>query len=78
MNVTGRKVTYVQVEAGESNKNLTAKMQKELKKSVGLIDDYSYFGPTGKEDLEWTLAQMKEKPNSWEWFVRENGPWFEK
>ncbi len=49
-------------------------MHQQLKKNLGLIDLMGYFGPTGRKDLEWTLAQMEEKPKAWEDFLRENGP----
>lgn len=75
--VTGRSVTYQQVDPGESRDNLTGEMRKELKGSVGLIDEYAYFGYTGQEDLEWTLAQMEDEPRSWEDFVRGHEPWFD-
>ena len=56
---------------------LSPEMVTSLKESTGLISDYSYYGPTGKGDLEWTLAQMLEEPRSWEEFVEANEPWFE-
>ncbi|TVY28036.1 NmrA-like family domain-containing protein [Lachnellula hyalina] len=74
--ITGKKVTYAQVGADQARGNLTAEMQRKLKKSVGLIDDYSYFGPTGREDLKWTLDQLTDAPNTWESFVNANEPWF--
>lgn len=74
--VTGKKATYTQTSDGEMTGTLTAEMQRELKKSAGLMSDFSYFGPTGKNDLEWTLKQMTEKPTMWEDFVKANEPWF--
>jgi len=73
-NVTGKNVTYEQIH--EARGNLTAEMSGELKKSLGLIDIHSYFGPNGEKDLEWTLAQMEETPNNWEQFLRTNGSRF--
>ena len=32
-------------------------------------EDFNYCGSSGKEDLEWTLAQMHEKLTSWEEFL---------
>jgi hypothetical protein len=74
-NVLGRKVSFVQDEPEWVKTNLTEEMREQLKKALGLMDIYSYFGPTGKKDLEWTLAQMDEKPTSWEDFLKVNGPW---
>jgi hypothetical protein len=56
--------------------SLTEEMHNVLKEARGFIHKYSYFGPTGKQDLEWTLAQMTEAPNTWEDFVKANEPWF--
>jgi hypothetical protein len=76
-NVTGKKVTYQQaIDVNQAKGNLTKEMHKVLKESRGLISKYSYFGPNGRQDLEWTLAQMTETPNIWEDFVRANEPWF--
>ena len=75
--VTGKKVTYEQIsDVNQGKSNLTEEMRKVLKESRGLISKYSYFGPTGKKDLDWTLAQMTDAPTSWEEFVRANEPWF--
>ena len=75
--VTGKKVVFTQRTGGASMGALTPEMVESLKESNGLIGDYSYYGPTGKKDLEWTLAQMNEEVTSWEEFVRANEPWFE-
>ena len=48
-----------------------------VKAFEGLVSDYAYYGPSGKEDLAWTLAQMDEEPTSWRDFVEANEPWFE-
>ncbi|KAF8859641.1 NmrA-domain-containing protein [Acephala macrosclerotiorum] len=53
--VTGKKVTYEQIDI-EKQGTLTDDMHQQLKKSLGLINVWGYFGPSGKEDLEWTLA----------------------
>ena len=55
---------------------MTPKMAEALKEGAGLINEYSYFGPTGKKSLEWTLAQVEDPPTSWETLVRANEPWF--
>jgi hypothetical protein len=51
-------------------------MYAQLKQSSGLINVWDYYGPTGKEDLEWTLAKMEEKPRTWKEFLVDTGPWF--
>ncbi len=75
--VTGKKVIFAQRTGGAPMGTLSPEMVKSLKESNGLIGDYSYYGPTGKKDLEWTLAQMEEEATSWENFVEANEPWFE-
>ena len=72
--VTGKKVILTQGTSGASMGGLTPEMVKSLKESNGLMDDHSYYGPTGTKDLEWTLAQMNEEVTSWEDFIRANGP----
>lgn len=75
--VTGKNVTYTQIPIGAARGSaMTPKMAEALKESAGLINEYSYFRPTGKKSLEWTLAQVEDPPTSWETFVRANGPWF--
>ena len=76
-NVTGQKVIFTHRSDGASMGGLPPYMAKSLTAGSGLIGDYSYYGPTGKKDLEWTLAQMNEEVTSWEDFVRANEPWFE-
>ena len=75
--VTGKKVIFTLRTSGAPMGALTPEMVKASKEMGGLISDYSYYGPTGKKDLEWTLAQMNEEVKSWEDFVRANEPWFE-
>lgn len=75
--VTGKKVVFVRRTGGAPMGALSLQMVTSLKESTGLISDYSYYGPTGKKDLEWTLAQMHEEPTSWEDFIKANEPWFE-
>ncbi|KAG4430967.1 hypothetical protein IFR05_013554 [Cadophora sp. M221] len=76
--VTGRTVTYSMISPDEIvSEAMTPEMRAELKKSADLINEYSYFGPTGLADMEWTQAQVKEELTTWEEFVKANEPWFE-
>lgn len=36
---------------------------------------YTYYGPTDKYVLAWTLEQMTGRLTTWEEFVRDNDPW---
>lgn len=38
--------------------------------------DSMYYGEGSKKELDWTLVQMEEKPNTWENFVKTHEPWF--
>lgn len=72
--VTGKDVVFVQQASGVPIGPLSPDMVKSFE---GLVGDYAYYGPSGKEDLAWTLAQMDEEPTSWRDFVVANEPWFE-
>ncbi|KAL8953918.1 MAG: hypothetical protein Q9222_000205 [Ikaeria aurantiellina] len=74
--VTGKEMRYSQTSDGEFGLDIPPEVSKVMKNSAGLIDEYVYYGPTGKQDLEWTLAQVKDQPNTWETFVNANEPWF--
>lgn len=73
--VTGKEV--YQAKGRSSLGAAPAEVQNMLKKISGLITVYAYFGPTGQDDLKWTLEQLTDKPTSWKQFVEENQPWFE-
>jgi hypothetical protein len=72
--VTSKIVRFHQTGDGAEHSTLSEEQRSALKKSKGLITKYSYFGATGKKDLEWTLEQMIEKPTTWEEFVKKNEP----
>lgn len=52
-------------------------MKQSLARPPVLFTKWGYYGPTGEEDLKWTLAQMDEKPKNLKQFFEENGPWFQ-
>lgn len=64
------------VQGGPGADNIPPEIAKVLEELKGFMEDLEYFGPTGREDLEWTLAQLKDKPTTWESFVEAEGPWF--
>jgi len=49
----------------------------ELNDTTALFDKYLYYGSDGQKDLDWTLQQLTDKPNTWETFVKDHEPWFE-
>lgn len=61
--------------AASGNEGMTVEMRETLKDVQGLITEYSYFGPGGKEKVKWTLGQMEEGEGArgWEEFVRRGG-----
>ena len=74
--VTGKSVKFAAKEPGTGGDNLTEEMVKMMKEADGLITEYHYYGPTGEDDLKWTLEQIEEPLTTWEEFVRKNEPWF--
>lgn len=76
-NVTSTSVKAHTVGSGKEMSMLSEEQQKETKNARKLIIEFGYFGPGGKEDLAWTLKQLKEKPRTWEEFVHDYEPWFQ-
>lgn len=52
--VTGRAIRFQQTGDSGEYSTLSEAQKHELKKAGCLITKYSYFGPTGKQDLSWT------------------------
>ncbi|KAI1756247.1 hypothetical protein F4782DRAFT_537999 [Xylaria castorea] len=73
--VTGKKVRIVQAESAAEYTGLSEEQKKEVG-AAGLLAEYGYYGPTGNDDLAWTLKQINGKLRTWKEFVRENEPWF--
>ncbi|KAL8861544.1 MAG: hypothetical protein Q9178_002068 [Gyalolechia marmorata] len=78
---TWKKVTGKDIKLGQASdeawgQNIPPEIMGVLKDSSGLIEDYRYYGPSGQEELEWTLAQMDDPPTTWAKFVEANEPWF--
>ena len=73
----GKEVKYIQGGTGTQGADIPPRIAKALEELKGFMEDMEYYGPTGREDLEWTLAQLKDKPTTWESFVEANGPWFD-
>jgi uncharacterized protein YbjT (DUF2867 family) len=42
-----------------------------------LFTKWAYYGPTGQQDLDWTIEQVDERLTTWREFLEANGPWFE-
>jgi hypothetical protein len=69
---TWSKVTGNTVQFGGS----TAEQRDDSEIGKAVEKDSHYYGVGSKEELDWTLAQMEEKPGSWENFVKTHEPWF--
>jgi uncharacterized protein YbjT (DUF2867 family) len=52
-------------------------VQQSFSRPNSLLTEWAYFGPTGEEDLRWTLEQLDEKLTTWKEFLESSGPWFE-
>ncbi|KAL9593035.1 MAG: hypothetical protein Q9219_007693, partial [cf. Caloplaca sp. 3 TL-2023] len=72
--ITGKRITFLQNHSEELG--LPPEMAKMLSEGAKLVNDYQYYGPTGRKALDWTLSQMDDKPGTWENFVKANEPWF--
>lgn len=71
-------VKYVHGQPGEGlGADVPPEITRAAKEVSAFMTDLEYYGPTGPEDLEWTLAQLRDEPTSWESFVESNGPWLE-
>ncbi|KAH8649848.1 hypothetical protein BX600DRAFT_502226 [Xylariales sp. PMI_506] len=75
--VTGKTVRLQSVTDGTEHSTMPEEQRRELKKAGGLITKYSYYGPSGKADLAWTLEQLAQPPTSWERFLQDFQPWFQ-
>ncbi|KAL8687959.1 MAG: hypothetical protein Q9218_006010 [Villophora microphyllina] len=73
--VTGKEMQFIQAGKGSTGLELPPEIEKVLQESSGLMEEYKFYGPTGAEDVEWTLAQMDDPPTTFESFVRANEPW---
>jgi hypothetical protein len=78
---TWTKVTGITVKLQVSHETadyskLTEEQKKMLKKAQDPSAQFSYFGPTGQEDLTWTHQQVTDKLRGWEEFLQDNEPWF--
>ncbi|KAH8698471.1 NmrA-like family-domain-containing protein [Talaromyces proteolyticus] len=52
-------------------------IKQKVSQAPTMLSEWSYYGPTGQKDLEWTLEQVDEKLTTWREFLEANGPWFE-
>lgn len=74
-NVTGKAVR-LKIDSDDDS-TLTEEQRKEVKNSSDSLLEYGYFGPTGENDVAWTIDQLSDKKlRTWEEFVRDNEPWF--
>lgn len=73
--VTG-KIVCLHVSQKAEEYDTLSEVQREELKATRALADYGYYGPTGAEDLAWTLKQVTEELRTWEEFVRDNEPWF--
>lgn len=75
--VTHKQVGFKQIAPGSTRSAaFTPEMQEMLAHAAGLMTDYEYYGPSGREDLRWTLEQVSDGLTTWETFVQREEPWF--
>ncbi len=75
--VTGKEIQLGEASDGAWGQGFPPDLLEMLKEVRGLISEYECYGPTGQDDLEWTLAQMDDAATTWERFVQDNQPWFD-
>ncbi|KAI4231849.1 MAG: hypothetical protein LQ349_005346 [Xanthoria aureola] len=75
--VTGKEIQLGEASDGAWGQGFPPGLLAMLKEVTGLISEYECYGPTGQEDLDWTLAQMDDAATTWERFVQDNEPWFD-
>ncbi|KAI1424194.1 hypothetical protein F5Y12DRAFT_465645 [Xylaria sp. FL1777] len=73
--VTGKTVKLVQSTSASDYAGLSEEQKKEAK-TTALLDEYGYYGPTGDDDLAWTIKQVNGRLRTWDEFLRDNEPWF--
>lgn len=73
--VTGKAVKLAKGDP-EAFNHLPEELKEAMKEAEGM-GKFGYYGPKGREDLQWTLEQVGEKLNTFEDFVKANEPWFE-
>ncbi|KAK7943178.1 NmrA family transcriptional regulator [Apiospora aurea] len=54
----------------------TEEQKKMIKDASTLMTKYEYYGPTGDDGLAWTLAQLTDRPVTWEKFLNDHRPLF--
>jgi uncharacterized protein YbjT (DUF2867 family) len=61
----------------EAEQFITHPMQREVLRPGPLFVKYGYFGPSGPQDLDWTISQLEpaDTLTTWEDFLVQNGPW---
>lgn len=75
--VTGKEIKLDEANPGAWGQGVPPHVLEILQEVTRVLEDYAFYGPTGQEDLDWTLAQMDDSPTTWEKFVEENEPWFD-
>ncbi|KAF4964238.1 hypothetical protein FSARC_7792 [Fusarium sarcochroum] len=74
--VTGSTVKLRVPENGDKHAGFSEQPKHEGVNATAHINQYGYFGPSGKDNLSWTISRLTEQLTSWEDFVREHQPWF--
>ncbi|KAJ5215390.1 uncharacterized protein N7498_001797 [Penicillium cinerascens] len=68
--VTGKKTVYVQMSLEQWVSYLPPGYDKAMTEMMRWIESPGYFGPRTKEDVEWTVQQVKEKLTTFGEFVK--------
>jgi hypothetical protein len=70
--VTGKRTVYMQIPHEQWVSYLPPGYDKALSEMMRWIESPGYFGPQSKEDVKWTVEQVKEKLTTFEEFVEKH------
>ena len=73
--IGGKKIKFEQKPGDSGGRSMKVSGEAEKSDTPKKSSEWSNYGPSGMEDWKWTLAQMSEKPKTWEDFLKENWPW---
>ncbi|PKS08373.1 hypothetical protein jhhlp_005317 [Lomentospora prolificans] len=73
--VTGKKVRYATLE--ELPPSSGSFIEENVYRPNPVLIEVGYFGKDGHAELERLKSQLDEELNTWESYLKKNGPWFE-
>lgn len=75
--LSGRKVSYVQLPDETFKSFLPPPMAEDLTEMMILIREYGYYGKDGAKQLEWSSQFLDEKPKTIDEIFKRNTAWIQ-